>query len=137
MRLCEETVTVFNKKLDPDKGWDVYIPTVIRGVSWYCEIASSVDANGLHAANRFTIRIPVDADFSGKEYVDPITYESDGITAGIFTLANGDIIVRAEVDDSSLTPANLKEMYSDYCTILGVTDNRRAPNAKHFKVVGS
>lgn len=137
MKLCNDTVTVFNKKLNPDKGWNVYNPTVIKGVSWYSEIVSNVDSNGLHAANRFTIRIPVDADFGGKSYVDPIAYENESIIAGVFTLANGDIIVKGESVDESLTLAKLKEKYLDYCTILGVTDNRRAPNAKHFKVVGS
>ena len=137
MKLCNETVTVFNKKVDPDKGWDVYAPTVINGASWYCEIASAVDGNGLHAANRFTIRIPLDADFNGKSYVDPIAYENEPMSAGVFTLANGDIIVKAAIDDDTLTPAQLKERCPDFCTILGVTDNRRAPNAPHFKVVGS
>ena len=136
MKLCNETVTVFNKKLDVDNGWDVYIPTIITGVSWYCEIASNVDSTGLHAANRFTIRIPVDADFGEKEYVDPITYANETIVAGVFTLANGDIIVKAAISDDTLTPAQLKEAHYEYCTILGVTDNRRAPNAPHFKVVG-
>lgn len=136
MKLCNEVVTVFNKKVDPDKGWDVYVPTVINGASWYCEIASTVDGNGLHAANRFIIRIPLDADFGGKTYIDPIAYENESMVAGVFTLAQGDIIIKAAVDEE-LTPAQLKEQYYDYCTILGVTDNRRAPNAPHFKVVGS
>ena len=137
MHLCNETVTVFNKKLDSDKGWDVYNPTVIQGVSWYSTIESNVDINGLHAANIFKIRIPIDADFGGAAYVDPIAYADEAITAGTFTLANGDIIVKGAIADDSITPARLKELNYEYCTILGVTDNRRAPNAPHFRVVGS
>lgn len=145
MKLCNETVTVFNKKIDTANGWDVYNPTVIHGVSWYGDVAAAVDNSGLHAANRFTIRIPVDADFGGKTYVDPIAYSNETIVSGVFTLANGDIIVKGEaITDqmtvsqlAALTPGRLKELYPDYCTILGVTDNRRAPNAPHFKVVGS
>lgn len=137
MHLCNETVTVFNKKLDADKGWDVYNPTVIQGVSWYSTIESNVDANGLHAANIFKIRIPVDADFGGSVYVDPIAYANEAIIAGTFTLANGDIIVKGVIADDSITPAQLKEQNYEFCTILGVTDNRRAPNAPHFRVVGS
>lgn len=137
MKLCNEIVTVFNKKLDTDNGWNRYIPTVINGVSWYCEIASVVDNNGLHAANRFTIRIPTDADFGGKSYIDPIAYREETIVSGSFTLASGDIIVKGAVLDDDMDPAKLHENYPDCCTILGVTDNRRAPNAPHFKVVGS
>lgn len=136
MKLCNDTVTVLNKKLDPEKGWYIYNPTVIHGVSWYSRIVSNVDSNGLHAANEFVIRIPLDADFGGKEYITPIDYENETIIAGVFTLANGDVIVKGEVD-GNLTPAQLKEQNYEFCTILGVTDNRRAPNAKHFKVVGS
>lgn len=136
MRLCNETVTVFNKKLDQEKGWDVYNATVIHKVSWYSHIVSTVDSTGLHAANEFIVRIPMDAEFGGKSYVDPITYENEAITAGVFTLASGDIIVKGAVDES-LTPAQLKEQNYQFCTILGVTDNRRAPNAPHFRVVGS
>ena len=137
MKLANETVTVFNKKLNTDKGWDVYVPTVIKGASWYCEIASMVDNTGLHAANHFTIRIPVDANFGGKTFVDPITYENEPIVSGLWTLANGDIIVKAEITNEGLTPAQIHAAYHDCCTILGVTDNRRAPNAPHWKVVGS
>ena len=136
MKLCNETVTVFNKRLDIQNGWDVYVPTVIKGVSWYCEIASNVDNTGLHAANRYTLRIPIDADFGGKAYLDPIAYAKEMIVSGVFTLRNGDIVARAAITDESLTPAQLHDMY-ECMTILGVTDNRRAPNAPHFKVVGS
>lgn len=74
MKECNETITVFNTRLDDDKGYDLYVPTIIRGVSWFCEIASNVDSSGLKAANKFIIRIPVDADFSDKAYVPPAAY---------------------------------------------------------------
>ena len=71
MRLCDETITVFNAQLDTALGMDRYHPTVISGVSWYCDTASTVDDSGLKAANKFTIRIPEEADCSGKRYVPP------------------------------------------------------------------
>lgn len=137
MNLCNETITVFNKRQEEDTGYDIYIPTVISGVSWHSEIASSVDAaSGLKAANKFTIRIPVDADFSGKQYVTPVAYaDSDKDTS--FTLRNSDIIVHDAVADQGLTPAVLQAKYGEVVTVLGVTDNRRMPNAKHWKVVGA
>lgn len=137
MRLCEDTITVFNKRTDPEQGWDIFIPTVIHGVSWYGDVAVNVSDKGLNAANKYTIRVPVDADFSGKTYVDPVTYRDEPIIADIFTLSNGDIIVKAEITDSDITPAEIKENYPDVCTILGVTDNRRAPKAPHWRVTGA
>lgn len=137
MRLCNDTITVFNRKLDADNGWDVYIPTVIRNISWYWHVVSSVGDKGLNAANQCTIRIPVDADFGGKSYVDPRTYKAETIVAGLFTLENGDKVVKGDAGGTTLTMAQLEEQYHDCITILGVTDNRRAPNAPHFRVVGS
>lgn len=135
MKLCNETITVFNAFYDEEQWFDLYKPTVIRGVSWYCEIASTVDATGLKAANKFTIRIPTDAYFSDKTYVTPLEYAS-GDPDSVFTLKQGDIIIQGR-ETASLTPAQLKEKYGEIVTILGVTDNRRCPNAKHWKVVGA
>lgn len=138
MRLCNETITVFNARLDPKSGYDTYHATVIRGVSWYCDIASNVDSSGLKAANKFTIRIPIDADFGDKVYLSPKEYAEAEDPETVFTLSNGDIIIKGEIPtEENLRPADLKKRFSEYVTILGVTDNRRAPRSKHWKVVGA
>ena len=162
MKLCNETITILNKRLDDDTGYDIYVPTVITGVSWFCEIRSNVDSTGLQAANLFTIRIPEDADFSGKAYVEPAAY-AGGDPTKVFTIDNGDIIVKAAVSvpdpepgenssgsgqesntsgseqegtSFSLKPADLQALYGQVVTVLGVTDNRRTARAPHWKVVG-
>lgn len=135
MRLANETITVFNAKLDTANDKDVYIPSVIEGVSWYCEIVSTVD-EGLKAANKFIIRIPKDADFREKSYASPQDYATSEDVSGLFTLANGDIIVKGEVTETGLKPKDLHSRYEAF-TILGVTDNRRAPREPHWKVVGA
>lgn len=136
MKLCDEVITVFNARLDAESGMDAYYPTVISGVSWYSETASTVvDASGLKAADKYTIRIPENADFSGKRYVPPAAYAT-GDPAAVFTLKAGDILVKGAVDQGGLRPADLQRICGEIVTILGVTDNRRAPNARHWKVVG-
>ncbi len=178
MRLCNEAITVFNVKFNSETDKDEYYATVITGVSWFCEIVSAVD-QGLKAANKFVIRIPQDADFDGKTYVDPLEYAKKTDVTGFFTLKNGDIVVHgvvteptppapdptpdpdddtddtnndteldngaAETDEgeteepatpSSYRPADLHKNFEAF-TILGVTDNRRAPNSPHWKVVGA
>lgn len=135
MKECNETITVFNTRLDDDKGYDLYIPTIIRGVSWFCEIASNVDSSGLKAANKFIIRIPVDADFSDKAYVPPAAY-AGGDPNTVFTLKQGDVIVHGE-ETEPMQPAQLQEKYGELVTILGVTDSSRRSHAKHWKVVGA
>lgn len=157
MKLCNETITVFNKRLNSDKGWNEYVPSTIQGVSWYGEIASVVDDKGLHAADRFTIRIPTDADFGGKEYADPVEFAKLPDVSGYWTIANGDVMAKGAVEEQPfatetseaitdeggdplnevLTLEQIHARYTNCCTVLGVTDNRRAPNAPHWKVVGS
>ena len=40
MKLTNEVITIFNKVLDED-GYDLWLPTSIRGCSWYSEVAST------------------------------------------------------------------------------------------------
>ncbi len=137
MKLCTDTITVFNARVDPATGYDDYLPTVIVGVSWYMGVATSVNNNGLQAANACTIRIPLDADFGGKSYADPIEYAGAADPAGLFTLQPGDIVIKGSLESSSLRPAEIKRTHATFVTIKGVTDNRRAPNAPHWKVLAT
>ncbi|MBR7189302.1 MAG: hypothetical protein IKD53_12230 [Clostridia bacterium] len=139
MKLCNDTITVFNARVDPETGGNVWAPTVIAGASWYLTDASTVDASkgGLVAANKATIRIPVDADTGGKAYADPVSYASAEDVSGLWTLKGGDIVVKAAVAGSDWTPTALKAAYAECVTVLGVTDNRRAPRAPHWRVTGT
>ena len=139
MKLCNDVITVFNARVDPDVGGNVWVPTVITGASWFATDASTVDASkgGLVAANKATIRIPVDADTGGKVYADPVSYANAEDVSGLWTLKGGDIVVRAALEGTDWTPARLKAACADCVTVLGVTDNRRASNAKHWRITGT
>ena len=139
MKLCNDTITVFNARVDPDVGGNVWVPTVITGASWFATDASTVDASkgGLVAANKATIRIPVDAGTGGKQYTDPVSYASAEDVSGLWTLKGGDIVVKAALEGDDWTPAELKATCADCVVILGVTDNRRAPNAPHWRITGT
>ncbi len=139
MKLCNDTITVFNARVDPDVGGNVWIPTVIAGASWYLTDAATVDASkgGLVAANKATIRIPVEADTGGKAYADPVRYASAEDVSGFWTLKGGDIVVKGEVTGGDWTPAKLKAAYAECVTVLAVTDNRRAPRAPHWRVTAT
>ena len=137
MKLCGDTITVLNRRWNPETANDEYLTTVITGVSWYGHTVTSADNNGLTAADQFIVRIPQDADTNGKTYVDPIAYKNAVDVSGLFTLAQGDTVIKAEIIATPVKPADVQGTYSDCFTVLGVTDNRRAPNAPHWKVVGS
>lgn len=139
MKLCNDVITVFNARVAPDVGGNVWAPTVITGAGWYLTDAATVDASkgGLVAANKATIRIPVEADTGGKAYADPVSYASAEDVSGLWTLKGGDIVVKAAVEGSDWTPARLKAAYAECVVILGVTDNRRAPRAPHWRVTAT
>ena len=139
MKLCNDTITVFNARVDPEVGGNVWVSTVITGASWWATDASTVDASkgGLVAANKVTIRIPVDAGTGGKQYTDPVSYASAEDVSGLWTLKGGDIVVKAALEGDDWTPAELKATCADCVVILGVTDNRRAPNAPHWRITGT
>lgn len=136
MRRCNDTITVFNAKLDRALGSDVYHPTVISGVSWYFHTLTNVGNSGLQAANQLTLRIPADADFAGKAYVSPAEFAASEDPAGVFTIKAGDIVVRGRVMEEGLRPSDLQGRGYEMATILGVTDNRDAAHAPHWRVVG-
>ena len=93
MQLCNDTITLYNRRFDPEEDCDVYGRTVIRGVHWFNSDATTVDSTGLKAANKVTIRIPTDADFGGKVYLPPKQYATTDDPAATFTLAAGDLVV--------------------------------------------
>ena len=137
MRLCGETITVFNARPDGDTGRHVYVPTMIAGCSWYCGQREALDPKGgLKSADAYVVRIPVDADFGGRRYVDPLTWRQ-GDASGRFTLQGGDLVARGAMTGDDWTPAALKSACAECFTVLGVTDNRRAPHGGHWKVVGA
>lgn len=168
MKLCNDTITVFNKRVDPNEGGNVYVPTTITGASWYATDATTVDSTkgGLVAANKVTVRIPEGANTGGKSYADPLTYASASSVEGLWTLQNGDIIIKGAVTPgegatedriwstdegdhivtdtgnnilliAAWTPARLKKMFAECMTVLAVTNNRRAPNAPHWRITGT
>ena len=139
MKLCNDVITVFNARVDPDVGGNVWTPTVITGASWWATDASTVDASkgGLVAANKATIRIPIEADTGGSAYTDPVSYANAEDVSTLWTLKGGDIVVNAAVNGDNWTPAKLKAAYADCAVILGITDNRRAPNAPHWRITGT
>lgn len=140
LKLCEEVITIINQRYNQEEAFTEYTKTVVRGVSWYGSLKSTVDANGLKAANQYTVRIPISADFGGKTYYDPIAYKALVDASNAFTLANGDLVVHGEVseNDASITPKLIHDSYAEVLTILAVNDNRRKQRqAPHWKVVGA
>lgn len=139
VRMCNEIITVFNARYDDGLGDDILIPTTITGASWFGTAAEIVDPeHGLKEASKVIIRIPADAKIEDdKAYADPLAWKAAPDVTGLWTLQGGDIIVKGTAEGTDWTQKRLAETFECFCKVLAVTDNRRAPNAPHFKVVGT
>lgn len=113
MHHAKNTVTIYRKAWDSKKGIDVYLGTVITGVSFFAKIDTAVSTDGLTAANHAICRIP------GNIY--PKTVEPK----------NGDLIC---IGAQTEVPENVNEIPEPYFTIVGITDNRSG-KCPHIKVV--
>lgn len=127
-----DSVTIFNPVYNEETGMDTYVATVIKGVSWVSSLSAGTDTAGLKSNKSCVIRIPEDADFSGKVYVEPALFNGQ---EGTFTFMPGDTVIHGEETELT-TLAELHEKYRDVITILTVNDFRKAPNARHWKLEG-
>ena len=134
MQLCTESITLYNARMDENR-MTVYKRTVIHGVSWFSSNQSNVQKDGLSANKQTAIRIPEDAELSGKKYADAKSYAGAVDVSSLFTFNPGDVVVKGIAAEENTSPARLHAAYSDVITITAATDNRRG-RSPHFKVVG-
>lgn len=138
MRLCDDVITVFNGRTDPETGETVYLPTVIRGVSWYGGRAGAADAGGGRTeARTAVVRIPEGADAGGKAWAEPAAWRRAADPSGLWTLQGGDVIVRGDASLAEPCPSSLKAEFDGCATVTKVTDNRRGRLGRHWKAEGA
>lgn len=137
MRGCDETVTVYNARVDPVSRMEAYVPTVLAGVGWHGRVASRAAAGGAQAANGFVLRIPEGVAAEGKAFAEPVEYRAAGDVGGLWTLQKGDMILRGECREA-LTPARLRQRFGAErtLTVTQITDNRTAGRGRHWRVEG-
>lgn len=135
MKQCDTNIVVYNAKYDAALDRDVYTGTVIEGVSWFSDIAATVDGSGLKAAKKVTVRIPVTAECT-KSYTTPIAYKTADASTS-FTLQAGDIVVQGNTVLTDPRPADIQTTNTEVFTVLAVTDSTKRPHAKHWKLVGT
>ena len=128
MRLCNDGMTLCNARVDPASGDTAYCATVIRGVGWHVSRGTSPDARGGSAVRRrAVVRVPMEADADGKRYVSPEAYRQAADVSGLYTLACDDRIAPGAVD----APTG-----GAVLALTEIVDNRSAPRAPHWRLVG-
>ena len=133
-------ITVFNKRYCKAERTEKFYSTKIKGVSFYSRKGTSFSGKNLSEDDGYVVRIPADADMSGKTYVDEMTYANldDSSFSKYWTLQPGAIIVRGLVDMKTASEIDLRKSFSEIVTVKNYTDNRdRCSEAlKHWRVGG-
>lgn len=95
-----DAVTVFNGRADKEKRRKIYIPTVIRGVSYVEGKGSKVADNGVWSDDvQYKIRVPLIAVVQdNREYMRDLNYAKldNEEAAKYWTIQKGDLVVRGE-----------------------------------------
>ena len=138
--MFEETITIFNKKYNPEIREYDYYRTYLLNVNVDMKKAVNVIKSGLENASSGTIIIPEKYISSeNKEYISPKKYQKIDEKVGTrtyFTLQTGDIVVIGECDytiNDNNTLTNLKNTYDDVYEIVSVDDKLKG-GLPHWEV---
>ena len=116
MHNARKTATVYHKEWDPDNGIDVYRGTVLKNVSFFSRVCTTVTTDGLTAASEGILRIP--------EEVVPEN----------LTLVNGDLVCEGVLPADGMRPDALSKLCPYVFTVVGITRNFSVFGS-HIKVV--
>lgn len=118
-------ITLFNKSYDRENRQDIFLPTVIKGVSLYMKQGSTGDNKFRESSATYKIRIPVDADMGDSTYVDLVAYRKMDLQEASkhWTLQPDSVVIPLVVDESVVEQrASLTELTKKYGTFITVTD---------------
>lgn len=137
-------ITLFNKVFDKENRQDVFIPTVIKGVSLYMSKGSTGDSKYRESTASYKIRIPIDADMGESSFVDLVEYRKmqKDEAKKHWTLQPDSVIIPEALDVTVLGDSiSLTELTKEYGTFITVTDysdntTRGIQSMKHWRIGG-
>ena len=143
-----DAVTVFNGRTDKATRRKIYIPTVIRGVSYVEGKGSKVADNGVWSDDvQYKIRVPLIAVVQdNREYMRDLNYAKldNEEAAKYWTIQKGDLVVRGEyAGDSPLLgedeiSAYAKEQGLDLIRVTEYADDTSGGSlyTRHWRIGG-
>ena len=143
-----DAVTVFNGRTDKATRRKIYIPTVIRGVSYVEGKGSKVADNGVWSDDvQYKIRVPLIAVVQdNREYMRDLNYAKldNEEAAKYWTIQKGDLVVRGEYAGDSLLmcedeiSAYAKEQGLDLIRVTEYADDTSGGSlyTKHWRIGG-
>lgn len=143
-----EAVTVFNGRTDKKERRKIFIPTVIRDVSYAEAKGSTVTNNGVWSDDvQYKIRVPITAEVQDKRtYLPRIGYAKlgDGEAGKHWTICKGDLMILGEyAGEKQLLyedelDAYAKEQGLDLIKVTEYADNTSGGSlyTKHWRIGG-
>lgn len=117
-----DAVTVFNGRTGKEARRKIYIPTVLRGVSYVEGKGSKVADNGVWSDDvQYKIRVPLIAVVQdNREYMRDLNYAKldNEEAAKYWTIQKGDLVVRGEY--ASGNPLLYEDEISEYAKERGL-----------------
>ena len=129
----DQTITIYNKRLDPATKKTLWLKTIITGVSWAgCQRVTT--GEGLTSADGYSVRIPLGAFPAGFMKQDEYAALPD--PTGRWTAQNGDVVVLgagpAVVDGITA----ITKQFTDCFTITAVNTSNMARLLPHLRLEG-
>lgn len=143
-----DAVTVFNGRTDQKERRKIFIPTVIRDVSYAEAKGSTVANNGVWSDDvQYKIRVPVTAEVQDKRmYMPCLRYAKlDDVEAGKYwTISKGDLMIRGEYAGGKqslyedVLDAYAKEQGLDLIKVTEYADNTAGGSlyTQHWRIGG-
>ena len=137
-------ITILNKWYDSSERQEVFLPTIIHGVSFYMKSGSGGDNRYPTKTATYNIRIPVDADMGESLYTDLVSYKqmAKEEAGKHWTLQPESVIVPGIMDEADIVNGidltELEKKYGFYITVKDFSDNttRGSERMKHWRIGG-
>lgn len=138
-------ITLFNARYDANTRTEVFVPTKIKGASYY--ESEGVSANDGVWTNQsiYKLRVPLIGSEIGKEYLPERKYRKVENTSGYWTIRKGDIILLTllEGEKEKYTAKEIakisEELGLKLITVTEYADNtiRGSNIVKHWRIGGA
>lgn len=141
--ITSQNITIFNAHIDVESRREVYIPTQIRGVSYYENEGAGTSGGIWTESSTYKIRVPYIGAEIGGQYLPAIQYRTRSDVSGYWTLQKGDIILPGLIDGSSMTMPEVREAAKEngleLIVIKEYADNtkRGSDAVKHWRIGGA
>lgn len=129
----DQTITIYNKRYDPNTKKTTWPKTIIPGVSWAgCQRVTS--SEGLTSNDGYSVRIPLQAFPAGFLARDEYTALPD--PTGHWAAQNGDVVALGEGPDVEGGITEIAKRFTDCFTVTAVHADNMNRLLPHLRLEG-